>query len=140
MPGSQAQIQTIQSYVCQKKGPHSKAPVQHSFGSLAHHPSTLVGSVSRPNILLINPHTPHALDDPLGLLLIHTTLLSNNLGQHLVHLARHMRRVATHVEIALLLQQVVDKFGVLLDKMLDVDFLAGFPREGVEDCEFVAEG
>jgi hypothetical protein len=51
-----------------------------------------------------------------------------------------VRRIATHVEIALLLQQVVDQFGVLLDKMLDVDFLAGFAREGVEDCEFVTEG
>jgi hypothetical protein len=51
-----------------------------------------------------------------------------------------MRRIATHVEIALLLQQVVDKFGVLLDKMLDIDFLAGFAREGVEDCKFVTEG
>jgi hypothetical protein len=122
------------------KGPHSKAPAQPSFGSLVHHPSTPISSVSRPNILLINPHAPHALDDPLGLLLIHTTLLSNNLGQHFVHLARHVRRIATHVEIALLLQQVVDKFGVLLDKMLDVDFLAGFAREGVEDCEFVTEG
>jgi hypothetical protein len=51
-----------------------------------------------------------------------------------------VRRIATHVEIALLQQQVVDKFGVLLDKMLNVDFLVGFAREGVEDCEFVAEG
>jgi hypothetical protein len=103
-------------------------------------PQPPISLASRPNILLINPHAPHALDNPLGLLLIHTTLLSNNLGQHLVHLTRHVRRIATHVEIALLLQQVVDKFGVLLDKMLDIDLLAGFAREGVEDCEFVTEG
>ena len=51
-----------------------------------------------------------------------------------------MRRIATHVEIALLQQQVVDKFGILLDKMLDVDFLAGFARKSVEDCKFIAEG
>lgn len=51
-----------------------------------------------------------------------------------------MRRIATDVEVALLLQEVVDELCVLLQQVLDIDFLIRLAGEGVENGELVAEG
>ena len=91
-----------------------------------HHPLT-------PHILLIYPTTPHALHGLLSLRLIDTPLLRNNLGQHLIDLPRHMARVATDIEVALLKQEVVDQLAVLAQEVLHIDFVLAFAGEGVED-------
>ncbi len=97
-------------------------------------------SHSRPNILLISATAAHVLDELFAFLESDAPLVGDDLGQHIAHLSRHVRRIAADVEIGFLGQEVVDEGRVLLHQVLDVDFLAGgFAGEGVEDREIVAE-
>jgi len=89
----------------------------------------------RPNIFLILPITPHTLDDLLPLLSAQPPLLGNDLAQHHAHLSRHITRIAAHVEICFLLKQLVHERGLLLEAVLDVDFLQTRAREGGEELE-----
>jgi hypothetical protein len=84
--------------------------------------------------------TPHTLHNFLRLRLRDSPLLSHNLRKHRVHLSCHVRSITTHVEIGFLEEQLIDFFGVLLESVLDVDFLGAFAREGGDEGEFVAEG
>ena len=86
-----------------------------------------------PNIFLINPTTPHPLHGLLRLRLVHPSLLGNNLRQHLIDLPCHVARVTADVEIALLLQEIVDQFAIFAEEVLHVDFRGAFTREGVEN-------
>ena len=52
-----------------------------------------------PNIFLILPTTPHTLNHCLRLLHINAPCLGNDLRQQDTHLARHVCRIATDVEI-----------------------------------------
>jgi hypothetical protein len=51
-----------------------------------------------------------------------------------------VRCVATDVEVGLLLEKLVDELGVLLEAVLDVDFLGTVAGEGRDQLEVVAEG
>lgn len=105
---------------------HSQTPKKETAIpplALARNNPNLPPSTSRPNILLIRATTPHLLDHLLRLLQIHAPLLRDGLTQDVVHLPGHMRRVATDVEVGFLGQQVIDELGILLQKMLHVDFL-----------------
>lgn len=66
---------------------------------------------------------PHVLDNLLSLGLGLLPVLSNNLHQHRVNLASHVRSVTADVEIRLLLEQVVDDLPLLLEQVLDIDLL-----------------
>jgi hypothetical protein len=83
---------------------------------------------------------PHALDNLLGLLLVHTPVLGDDLAENLVDLASHVRRVSAHVEVSLLQEELVDLGGALAQAVLDVDFLGAGAGEGGDDFEGVAEG
>lgn len=48
------------------------------------------------------------------------SLLSDDLGHSIIHLAGHVRCVAADVEVGLLLQKRVDKLGVFAKPVLDV--------------------
>lgn len=89
----------------------------------------------RPNILLILPTTSHSLDDLLPLLSAQPPLLRDDLAQHHAHLSRHITRVAAHVEICFLLQQLVHERGLLFEAMLNVDFLRTLAGEGGEELK-----
>jgi hypothetical protein len=67
-------------------------------------------------------------------------MLGNNLSQNLIDLTRHVRRISTHVEVGLLLKEIVDLRGALAQAVLDVDFLGAGAGEGGDDFEGVAEG
>lgn len=99
------------------------------------------GRLSRPDILLVDTATPHALHYLLGLLFRHAALLLNDLRDDVVDFSRHVRCVTADVEVCFLQQQVVDELAVGLDVVLDVVLLLWvFSGEGVEDGQFVAEG
>jgi len=96
---------------------------------------------SRPDILLVDTATAHALHYLLGLLFRHATFLLDDLRDDVVDFSCHVGGVAADVEVCLLQQQVVDELAVGLDVVLDVVFLlCVFSGEGVEDAQFVAEG
>lgn len=94
----------------------------------------------RPNILLVDPTTSHALHCLLGLLLRYPAFFLDDLAKCLVDLTGHVCGVTADVEVRFLLQEVVDELRVGGQVMLDVVLLLGiFTREGVEDLEFIAE-
>ena len=66
-------------------------------------------------------------------------MLSNNLTEDLVDLARHVGGVAAHVEVGLLQQELVDFGGALAQAVLHVHFLVGFAGEGGDDFKGVTE-
>jgi hypothetical protein len=89
---------------------------------------------------LVLIRAPHRLDHILGLLLTNIPILGNNLHKLGVNFSRHMRSVAADVEICLLLQEIVDFLGMLLEAVLDIDFARAVAGEGRDELEFVAEG
>lgn len=96
--------------------------------------------ILRPNILLVDPTTPHALHCLLSLLFGHPTFLLDDLAECLIDLTGHVCGVTADVEVCFLLQEVVDELRVGSQVMLDVVLLLGiFTREGIEDLEFIAE-
>lgn len=103
-------------------------------------PSTF-GHPLRPDVFLVYTATPHALHSLLGLFLGYTSFLFNDLRYCLVDFACHVCGVTADVEVCFFLEEVVDELGVLGEHVLDVTlFLGVFTGEGVEDCQFVAEG
>lgn len=89
-----------------------------------------------PHILLILPTTPHSPNHLLRLLGRNPPFPSDNLHQHGTNLTCHIRRIATDVEIRLVvLYEGVDLLGVLAQAVLDVDFLRLFAGEGRDDGE-----
>lgn len=93
---------------------------------------------SRPDVLLIYTATPHALHSLLGLLLINTALLGNNLAKDFVNLASHMRCVTADVEVGLLRQKLVDEGTIFLQHMLDINLLVALTGKCIENDELVA--
>ena len=82
----------------------------------------------------------HRLHDVLSLLLGDAAVLGNDSGQDRVDLTSHVRCVAADVEVGLLLEELVDELGVLLEAVLDVDLFGAVAREGRDELEVVAEG
>ena len=81
----------------------------------------------------------HILDNLLALGLGDAPLLRNDLRKHAVHLPSHVRGVTAHVEVRLLLEQLVYFLGAFLEAVLDVDLLRPFSRERGNQFELVAE-
>lgn len=82
---------------------------------------------------------PHVLDDLLALGLWDAPLLGNDLAEDGVDLARHVGGVAADVDVGLLLEQLVDVLGSLLEAVLDVDLLGSLAGEGIDHLKLVAE-
>jgi hypothetical protein len=78
------------------------------------------------------------LDHLLALLGGHAPLIGNDVAQNQIDLAGHVRGVTTDVEIGLLLQQLADEFGVLLQAVLDVYLLGSLAGEGGDNLQGVA--
>lgn len=92
-----------------------------------------------PHVLLVLIASPHLLDDLLASLLTHTSLLRNDGAKHLVHLPRHIRSITTDVEIGLLLEEFVDLVCVLLQAVLDIDFVGLLAGEGRYELKSIAQ-
>jgi hypothetical protein len=83
---------------------------------------------------------PHALDNLLALLLIHTAVLGDDLSKNLVDFTRHVGRIAADVEVGFLQQKLIDFGRALAQAVLHVDLLVALAGEGGDDFEGVAEG
>lgn len=79
------------------------------------------------------------LDHLLALLRGHAPLLGNDVTKHQVDLPSHVGRVTADVEVGLLLEQLADKLGVLLQAVLDVDLFGTLARERGDDLQRVTE-
>lgn len=79
------------------------------------------------------------LDHLLALLRGHAPLLGDDVAEHQVDFAGHVGRVTADVEVGLLLEQLADKLGVLLQTVLDVDLLGPLAREGGDDLQRVTK-
>lgn len=75
------------------------------------------------------------LDHLLALFGGEATLFSNDVAKGQVDLAGHVSGITTDVEVGLLLQQVANQLGVLLQTVLDVDLLGTLTREGGDNLE-----
>lgn len=62
---------------------------------------------------LILVRSSHAFNNLLGLRLCDATLLSHNLAKCCVDFPSHIRSVTTDVEVSLLLEELIDFFGLL---------------------------
>lgn len=69
----------------------------------------------------------------------HTPLLGDDMTEHQVDLSGHVGRITANVEVGLLLEQVADKLGVLLQTMLDINLFGALAREGGDDFQRVTE-
>lgn len=88
---------------------------------------------------LVLVRRPHPLHNLLSLCFGYATLLSQDLHEGGVYLARHVSGVATDVEIGFLRQEVVNFYGLLLETVLNIDLLWSFPGECSDKLELVAE-
>ena len=88
---------------------------------------------------LVLIRAPHRLHDILSLLLADPAVLSNDLRQDRIDLARHVRRIAADVEIRLLRKELVDLLRVLLQPVLDIYLFGPVAREGRDEFEVIAK-
>lgn len=70
---------------------------------------------------------PHVLDNLFTLGLGHPTALGDDLCEHGVDLAGHVRGVTADIEVSLLREQIADLLGSLLETMLNVYLLGRLP-------------
>ena len=88
---------------------------------------------------MISAATPHTFHYAFGLAGVDAALLGDDVTELVVDFSGHVGRVAAHVEVGLLFQEVVDQFALFLHQVLHVDFVFLFAREGVEDDQIVAQ-
>jgi hypothetical protein len=94
---------------------------------------------SRPHIFLVHVATPHVLHYFLTLVEINSPLFGDNLAKEGIDFTCHVRGITTHVEVSLLLEEIVDKLGIFFQTMLNVDLLRCLARESGENSKRVAE-
>lgn len=82
---------------------------------------------------------PHVLDDFLTLGLGNSTSFRQDLRKDGVDLTRHMRGIATNVEISLVGQQFADLLRSLLESVLNVDLLGALSGERSDDLKLVTK-
>lgn len=79
------------------------------------------------------------LDHFLALFSRHTTLLSDDVTENQVDLPGHVGGVTAHVEVCFLLQELADKWSILLEAMLNIYLLGTFTGESSDDLQRVTE-
>ena len=66
-------------------------------------------------------------------------MLRHDFPEDGVYFSSHIGGVTADVEVSLLQEELVDFFGVLLQSVLDVDFVGALAGEGCDKGEFVAK-
>lgn len=75
----------------------------------------------------------------LTLLSGQATRLGNDLTKDKIDFPSHVGCISTDVKGSLLLEEIANKVGMLLQSVLDVYFLGGLTREGSDDLELVSK-